>query len=89
MDSHWPEWIRSASCLEIGHEAFFPEGNEDWATPRRVCGRCPVRLLCLDRIMRLEQGQDHKTRHGVVAGMSPMERKAYEPQWLIETEGAA
>lgn len=91
LDSHWPDWVRKAACLEIGVDAFFPVGNnDDWITPRRVCMEsCTVRLLCLDRVMTSERGQDFKTRHGVIAGMSPLERKAYEPQWLAEREGDA
>jgi hypothetical protein len=91
MDSYWPEWVQHAACLEVGTDAFFPVGLEDdWVTPRRVCMESgSVRLLCLDRIMRLEHGQDRKTRHGIIGGLSPLERKAYELDWLAENEGAA
>jgi hypothetical protein len=90
-DSHWPSWVQYAACLEIGVDAFYPEdANSDWETPRRVClTRCTVRLLCLDRVMSMEQGKDHKTRCGVVAGLSPMERKAHEPVWLAQQEDDA
>jgi hypothetical protein len=90
-DSYWPSWVQHSACLEIGVDAFYPDdANGDWETPRRVClTRCTVRLLCLDRVMGMEQGKDHKTRTGVVAGLSPLERKAYEPAWLAEQEGDA
>ena len=92
LDSNWPDWVRQAACLEIGPDAFYPVGPaDDWVTPRAVCiERCSVRLLCLDRVMTFELGTDHKTRHGIVGGLSPLERKAYEPEWLAEqSEGAA
>lgn len=91
LDLNWPDWVQHAACLEIGPEAFYPVGNsDDWDTPRKVCmERCNVRLLCLDRVMTIEVGTDHKTRHGIVAGLSPLERKAYEPEWLAGETGAA
>ena len=91
LDSNWPEWVHRAACLEIGTEAFYPSGsNDDWETPRIVCLECcSVRELCLDRVMTIERGTDHKTRHGVIAGLTPIERKAYEPEWLAEQIGGA
>jgi hypothetical protein len=90
LDSNWPDWVRYAACLGIGVDAFYPVGNaDDWDTPRTVCMRCPVRLLCLDRVMTIEVGMDHRTRHGIVGGLSPLERKAYETDWLAGQEGDA
>lgn len=90
LDSNWPDWSRYAACLEIGTDAFFPSGmKDDWITPRTVCmERCSVRLLCLDRVMTIEQGTDYRTRFGIVAGLSPLERKAYEAEWLAEGSAA-
>lgn len=86
MDSHWPDWVQHSACLQIGTDGFYPSGmSDDWETPRRVCmEHCNVRLQCLDRVMGLEQGQDYKTRWGIIAGLSPLERKALEPHWLSE-----
>ena len=90
LDLNWPDWVQHAACLEIGTDAFYPVGNrDDWDTPRIVCmERCAVRLLCLDRVMTIEVGTDHRTRHGIVAGLSPLERKAYEAEWLAEGSAA-
>ena len=83
-------WIASARCLSIGVEAFFPSPGDDWAPVKAVCLTvCPVRLQCLDYAMRMEEGQDHKTRHGVYGGLGPLERKRYEPAWLAEQIGGA
>lgn len=83
-------WIEAAVCKSIGGEAFFPKPGEDWKAPMNVClTRCPVRAQCLDYAMRMEIGQDSKTRFGVWAGLSPVKRKKYEKQWLAERESAA
>lgn len=91
LDSNWPNWMRLSACLSIGTDAFFPVGNQDdWGTPRKVCmERCYVRLQCLDNAMNQERGQDHKTRFGIIGGLSPIERKNFEPEWLAGQEGAA
>lgn len=94
MDSNWPDWMQDAACLGIGTAAFFPEDEPrnqgDWLTPRRVClNHCGVRLDCLDYVMTNELGKDHRTRFGVLAGMSPLERKKFEPEWLDRQLGAA
>ena len=84
-------WIASAQCLSIGVEPFFPGKGDDWNPVKTVClTACSVRLQCLDYAMRMESGQDYKTRWGVYGGLSPTARKRYEPQWLAEqVEGAA
>ncbi|MFI6681911.1 WhiB family transcriptional regulator [Kribbella sp. NPDC050470] len=85
--------MRDAACREIGTLAFYLEpgaAHEDWDYLRNVCKtRCPVLQECRDRVMRMELGECYKTRFGVSAGMSPLERKKYEPQWLAEQEPAA
>jgi hypothetical protein len=84
-------WIASAECLSIGVEAFFPVPGDDWNVVKAIClTACPVRLQCLDYAMRMESGQDHKTRWGVYGGLSPSARKKYEREWLAgQVEGAA
>lgn len=90
---YYEPWVQSAACRTIGFDAFFPEygaSHEDWDAVRAIClNRCPVLADCRDWVMRTELGNDHKTRFGVTAGMSPLERKKYEPQWLAEQPGAA
>jgi hypothetical protein len=83
-------WMESAACLSIGTESFFPEIGEDWHSPRRVCNQvCTVRLQCLDLAMRTEAGTSLHARAGLWGGLSPLERKRYEAEWLAEQEVAA
>jgi hypothetical protein len=83
-------WTESASCRSVGTDVFYPEiGETTWMQARRVCWACPVLAACRDWVMSTELGQDHKTRFGVTAGMSPVERKKYEPEWLAGQESAA
>lgn len=91
MDSHWPDWSTKANCLTVGTEGFYPSGwSDDWHTPLRVCDRCSVVPECREWVMEIERGTDYRQRFGIVAGMTPLSRFKYEPQWLVEqVEGAA
>lgn len=93
FDPYYEPWTADAACRSAG-DAFFPASDAahvDWDYLRSVClNRCPVLPECRDWVMRAELGSDPKLRFGVTAGMSPLERKAYEPRWLAEqVEGAA
>lgn len=92
MLSHYYEpWTAYAVCREVGSDAFYPEIGEDWQEPVKVClSSCPVRLLCLDSVMRYEQGRNRSQRFSVAGGLTPGKRAKYEPEWLAEqTEAAA
>jgi hypothetical protein len=83
-------WTADAECVSIGTAAFFPTKDDDWNVVKSVClNVCPVRLQCLDYAMRMELGQDHKTRHGVYGGLGPLGRKKHEPEWLAGQIGGA
>ncbi len=85
MNVYYEPWTESAACASIGGDAFYPEPNTDWTTPRKVCReRCEVQRECLDAVMTRELGFDVKRRFGIQGGMSPLERKKYEAQWLAE-----
>lgn len=90
--AYYESWVERAACRSTG-DAFFPEygaSHEEWDYIRSLCkNSCPVLADCRDWIMRTELGNDHKTRFGVAAGMSPLERRKYESQWLADQEGAA
>lgn len=95
MDNYSPyagPWAEHATCANTG-DAFYPEygaGHDEWDYLRSVClNRCPVLDDCRDWVMAAELGHDYKTRYGVAAGMSPLQRKKYEPHWLAEQQGAA
>ena len=81
-------WIAHAACRSIGCEAFFVDEKDDYSAPARVCmTRCTVRLQCLDWAMRTERGLGPQSRFGMVGGLRPDERSAYETEWLAD--GAA
>jgi hypothetical protein len=83
---YYEDWTEFAACRSVGGEPFYPEKDhaEEWRQARKVCRTCPVLWQCTDSVMKLELGTDHKTRYGVWAAMSPLERKRYEPLWLAE-----
>lgn len=90
MSHYYPDWMQYASCVSIGADVWYPDWHDQigWEAARDVCRRCPTLNLCLDWVMRTEQGTDYKYRHGIAAAMSPVERHKYEPEWLAE-QGAA
>lgn len=76
-------WMERGACRSIGGEVFFPEIGEDWHEARKVCtDRCPVTMQCLEFAMRVEQGTSLHARAGLWGGLSPKQRKDYEPAWL-------
>jgi hypothetical protein len=89
---YYEPWTVDAACRTTG-DAFYPDelaAHEDWDYLRSLClTRCPVLTSCRDWVMRIELGHDYRTRFGVAAGMSPLERKKFEPEWLAGQQGAA
>jgi hypothetical protein len=74
----------------VGTDTFYPEPNDNWRRVRAIClDTCPVIGQCREWVMRRELGLGYKLRYGVHAGMSPLDRVKYEPQWLAEQESAA
>lgn len=84
-------WTEFATCRSIGPTVFYPEEKgEQWREAIKICmTSCPVRLLCLDYVMRTEFGKDSHHRHGVWAGLKPYHRVKYEAEWLAGQESAA
>ncbi|MEO3809870.1 WhiB family transcriptional regulator [Sphaerisporangium sp. B11E5] len=71
-------WLRRAACRTEDPELFFPisatgPGQVQQDQAKAVCGRCPVRLACLD--YALATGQEH----GIWGGTDPDERRAATP----------
>lgn len=62
-------WRPLAACKGDDPEIFFPGRGEDLHAPVAVCGRCSVRLACLE--YALSAGE----HFGVWGGMSERERR--------------
>lgn len=72
------DWRSAAACARgVDPELFFPLDLDPTspavATARQVCAGCPVRALCFDDVMSVE---DPARRWGVFAGFTPDERTA-------------
>lgn len=72
-----PSWHEEAACAGRSR-LFLPEadgdrlGEDAVRAAKRVCSRCPVRSACLDDVMAHES---RVYRHGVVGGLSAVERR--------------
>ena len=71
-----PEWMAAGLCTQVDPELFWPESGHDSRDARAVCGRCPVRVECLDYAFT------NRERYGVWGGMSERQRRT-----LRETGG--
>lgn len=68
-----PDWKR-ALCAQTDPSLFFPDGSggkvkQDKELAKKVCGRCPIRVACLE--WALETGQ----HAGVWGGLDETERR--------------
>lgn len=63
-----PEWMKLANCTQTDPEVFFPNVGEPPNTAKRICGRCMVRLECLQWALLNDE------RFGVWGGTSERER---------------
>jgi hypothetical protein len=83
-------WTESATCREVGGDLWFTEFAGDRKDAKAICrDRCPVRQQCLDYAMRIESDTSTWMRIGIYGGMTPSERRKYEPLWLAEQAGDA
>lgn len=74
-------WRESALCAEVDSDLFFPDRGGSVATPRELCGRCPVKDACLAAAMRVEGLSGDHHRHGIWGGLTPVERAALSKTW--------
>jgi WhiB family redox-sensing transcriptional regulator len=63
-------WAKRAACRGQDLELFFSEALDKITAAKRICGRCPVRALCLDEVL----GAENTSRYGVYGGLSAPER---------------
>lgn len=62
--------LPGAACTQVDPEVFFPHEGDELGidTARDVCSGCPVRARCFELFGNLP--------YGVVAGLTPSERRA-------------
>jgi WhiB family redox-sensing transcriptional regulator len=68
-DIQKPTWQRSANCLGVDPDLFFPERGGSTREAKEVCRGCVVREQCLQ--YALENGE----KFGIWGGMSERERR--------------
>lgn len=67
-------WKQRAACAGLDTNLFFPVQKRQYTEARLICGRCPVRLECLDYARRTGPRQP-----GMFGGLSPEERHMRRP----------
>ena len=83
--AHWPgevpTWQRSANCLGVDPDLFFPVGStgpavEQIASAKAVCGTCEARSSCLEFALATNQ------ESGIWGGTTEEERRKLRKLWL-------
>jgi WhiB family redox-sensing transcriptional regulator len=68
-DSEVPTWQRSANCLGVDPDLFFPERGGSTREAKEVCRGCVVRKDCLQYAL------DNSEKFGIWGGLSERERR--------------
>lgn len=66
-----PDWMAHALCAEFDVDLWFPTTGQSNQPALDICGRCPVRVECLDWAIANDE------RHGIFGGMSTPARRAH------------
>ena len=66
-----PEWMRSARCLDVDPDAFFPERGGSTKQARALCAECRVATECLQYALDDLDAIDN----GIWGDTSPRERR--------------
>jgi WhiB family redox-sensing transcriptional regulator len=74
VDAIWPAhevpaWQRSANCLGVDPDLFFPERGGSTREAKEVCRGCVVRQECLQYAL------DNSEKFGIWGGLSERERR--------------
>lgn len=88
---HGADWRAQARCTQVDPEHMYPPPGNAVAVEfaRAICGLCPVRDTCLADIMAAEGNAGRDSRHGVVGGLTPRQRRRlYEEQQKAAREAA-
>lgn len=62
-------WRKQAACKGTDPELFFPTRGEPTEDAKAICGRCPVRVDCL------EYALDNREMYGLWGGESERSRR--------------
>jgi WhiB family transcriptional regulator, redox-sensing transcriptional regulator len=68
-ESEVPTWQRSANCLGVDPDLFFPERGGSTREAKEVCRGCVVRQECLQYAL------DNSEKFGIWGGLSERERR--------------
>ena len=68
------QWWLDAACYGIPDVFFFPESGQITKKIDVICGRCPVRVDCLEYAMEMERGMAERNRFGIWGGRTPAQR---------------
>ena len=68
-DAEIPAWQRSANCLGVDPDLFFPERGGSSYEAKEVCRSCVVRRDCLQYAL------DNSEKFGIWGGLSERERR--------------
>ena len=64
------DWHKSAACLGVDPNVFYPAVGYNAGTARRICSFCPVIMECLDEAIA-----EGDVDYGIRAGLSARERR--------------
>ncbi len=62
-------WQDRALCAQTDPEAFWPEKGGSTREAKRICGRCDVKVECLEYALA------HDEKQGIWGGLSERERR--------------
>lgn len=69
-------WMDQALCTKVGHpDDWFPKKTGPALGPVKVCNACPVRMLCLERALKLEKDKPLGEIWGIVGGLTAEQRR--------------
>lgn len=62
-------WQEQALCAQSDPDAWFPEKGASTREAKRICGRCEVRVECLEDALARDE------RYGIRGGLSERQRR--------------
>lgn len=68
------DWVESASCAQVGGDAWHPSVGGSVTRAKQICGRCVVRAECLAWAMENDTTHDRAFYPGIWGGLSYRER---------------